>query len=177
MKTIYSNICDASNYKPIYKINENQYAVVIEKVFIENKLKETMKSSKGKQPADMCSFNYMVFNGQPTITEIKNAYENYVNSLVENRIVNDFVYEGTQVNLSKENQINYKSAYDLAMQTNGANLPYKIRCKLNGKPQYLVFENTIEFTKFYVAMNKHIQNCLEDGWNKKDTMDYSIYVQ
>ena len=178
MKTIYSNICDILDYKPIYKTKEGKYAVVVEKVFVEDKLQSSKtKLQKDKKPAGIYSFNYMIFDGKPTTAEIKVAYEDYINSLVENRIVNDFVYEGNHVNLSKENQINYKSAYDLAMQTNGANLPYKIRCKLNGKPQYLVFENTIDFTKFYVAMSKHIQNCLEDGWNKKDTMDYSIYVQ
>ena len=77
--------------------------------------------------------------------------------------------------MTKENQINYKASYDLAIQSGGKNLPIRIKATKNGKVEYMVFFTIAEVEDFYLAVNRHINNCLEDGWQKKDAIDYSVY--
>lgn len=166
MKPIYSNTCNILDYKPVYKVGKN-YAVCFNNTSI---------MSKGHNDR-ICMYNYIVFDSKPSLVEIKEAFEEMFNKSTENMITNNFVYDGNNISLTKENQMNYKAAYDLAMQTNGANLPYKIKASKNGVRNYIIFENTVEFTQFYVAMNKFINKCLEDGWAAKDAIDYSVYVQ
>ena len=179
MKPIFSNTCKITDYKPVYKLG-NSYAICFNCVPLkaEKYQGKYAKYSKNIEhvSTDLVMYNYMVFDLMPSITEIKAEYEEYVNSIVSTMITN-FYYDDKQFNLSKENQMNYKAAYDLAVQTNGANLPYKVKCKAGIKQQYLIFNDVNEFTSFYVAINKHINSCLERGWNMKDSIDYSVYVQ
>jgi hypothetical protein len=77
--------------------------------------------------------------------------------------------------LSSENQFNYKSAYDLAIQTNGDSLPVKFKFNDNENVTYYVFENIKDFSDFYLSAIKYIQQCLEDGWVKKDNINWEDF--
>lgn len=179
MKPVYSNTCKITEYKPVHKLGDS-YAICFNCVSLKTEKYQGKYAKYSKKPelvsSDMVTYNYMIFDSMPSVATIKSEYEEYVNSIVSSMIVN-FYYDGKKFNLTKENQMNYKSAYDLAVQTNGANLPYKVKCKSGIKQQYLIFNDVNEFTSFYVEVNKHVNKCLELGWNMKDSIDYSVYVQ
>ena len=79
--------------------------------------------------------------------------------------------------LSSENQFNFKCAYDLAYQTEGASLPakYKLGEDGNGQPIYFVFEDLETFGDFYLSAIEWIQTCINEGWEIKDSIDHSVY--
>lgn len=114
------------------------------------------------------------FDHKPTIDEIKNAILTWHNQEIDKKILSGFVWRQIPVWLSTENQFNYKSAYDLAVQTNGASLP--VTFKFGGdEPVYHKFESLEELSGFYVSFMQHIQNTLETGWQMKDTFDLKLY--
>ena len=75
----------------------------------------------------------VVFNtkksGKPTLDQVKQAIFDDINSRTDAKIVSGFVWtpkaggDPIPVWLSTENQFNFKSAYDLAVQKDGATLP------------------------------------------------------
>lgn len=69
------------------------------------------------------------FNHQPTIEEVKNIITEYYNHITNQKILTGFSFQGNAVRLSTENQFNYKTAYELAVQTNGATLRIRNRVK------------------------------------------------
>lgn len=178
MKTVYSNNCKISDYNPIYKQDSN-YVVCFNKYpsIITTKVLRNGRYENEKATSTNCGYNYILFDHKPNVEEIKKEFNDIINESISKKIKRGFIYDGKRIHLTKENQMNYKTNYDLAIQTYGQNLPYKIKCENNGKTEYLVFETTAEFTKFYLDMNKHINNCLEEGWKRKDSIDYSQYVQ
>ena len=77
--------------------------------------------------------------------------------------------------LSTENQFNYKAAYDLAVQTNGANLPQVFKFGSTENPEYYKFETVEELTDFYIKATTYINQCLAVGWAKKDSINWDEY--
>ena len=98
-----------------------------------------------------------------------------------NKILNDFVWVYDNVSypvwLSSENQFNYKAIYDLAIQTNGKNLPVMFKFGTVEEPVYYTFNTIEELNDFYLKSTKFIQQTLEDGWKEKDTFDFSPYMK
>jgi hypothetical protein len=80
-----------------------------------------------------------------------------------------------QVWLSSENQFNYKAAYDLAIQTNGANLPIKFKFGSTEDPIYYTFESIGDLQDFYISAMNFINTTLNEGWNKKDSINWEDY--
>ena len=73
-------------------------------------------------------FDYRhVFDHKPTKEELKNVIEEHINSMTDEKILTGYVWNGKPVWLSKESQFNFKAAYDLAVQKDGANLPVKFK--------------------------------------------------
>lgn len=179
MKTIFNSKISVSNYKPIYKANGKWYVCFGYKEIMEQ-AKPVLKNgryvkSNGLSSTGKCSYSYFVYDEKPLPIVIKDDIEEYINNYISNKIVNDFVWEGNNVHLTRENQMNYKASYDLAMQSGGQNLPIKIKTTKNGKTEYLVFFTIDELSNFYIAMNKYVNDMLEKGWNMKDSIDYSVY--
>ena len=56
-------------------------------------------------------------------SQIKDFILSEMNKRIDEKIVSGFIWNEMPVWLSTENQFNYKAAYDLAVQTGGANLP------------------------------------------------------
>lgn len=115
------------------------------------------------------------FDHHPTEEELRATVVAWSNDQTDEKILSGFSYEGEQVWLSSENQFNYKSAYDLAYQTNGATLPVKFKFGTDTEPRYHTFESLEELTTFYVATMKHVQNALTEGWERKDAFDIGEY--
>ena len=115
------------------------------------------------------------FGHRPTKDEVKSLVIAWYNAKVDEAILSGFTYEDMPVWLSAENQFNYKSAYDLAVQTTGATLPVTFKFGTDGQPQYRKFETLDELTDFYVKAMAYIQTTLATGWKEKDAIDWSAY--
>lgn len=115
------------------------------------------------------------FGHKPTDGEIRATVISWYNGQTDTAILSGFSYKDTPVWLSSENQFNYKSAYDLAVQTSGATLPVTFKFGTDTEPVYRTFETLEELTDFYTAAMKHIRSALADGWKKKDAFDINLY--
>ena len=115
------------------------------------------------------------FLHKPTIQEIKDIILAWMNSEIDEQILSGFEWNGMKVWLSSENQFNYKAAYDLAVQTNGANLPVVFKFGTTENPTYYTFTSIEELQGFYVSAMNYINLVLNEGWARKDAMDWSEY--
>ena len=159
-------ITDLKNkYIPIYKKN-GIYTISWDYVEIEEESGDTI----------IASWTYEKFSDLPSLEYIKQMINDYYNKQTDYKIVSGFKWKEKSVWLSSENQFNFKAAYDLAKQTDGANLPVMFKIgEEDGDPIYYTFETIEELQEFYLAAMNHIQQCLEDGWKKKDSIDWSVY--
>ena len=114
------------------------------------------------------------FNHRPTEDEIKKTVVDWINAQTDEAILSGFEWNGMPVWLSSENQFNYKAAYDLAVQTDGATLPVTFKFG-NEEPCYHTFDTVEELTDFYTKAMLHIQHTLADGWKKKDAFNVEQY--
>ncbi len=117
------------------------------------------------------------FDHRPTADEILSVVFEYYNNQTDNIILSGCMYEGNLVWLSRENQFNYKAAFDRAWQTNGKSLPIKVKLGTDKSPVYRDFNSLNELTDFYTTCMQHIQTTLESGWRKKDEFNLSLYVE
>lgn len=115
------------------------------------------------------------FLGKPSIEVIKSVIMGWYNEQINKAILSGFVYEDKLVWLSTENQFNYKVVYDLAVQTKGATLPVVFKFGTDEQVQYQIFGTLDELTDFYTKAMNHVQDTLTDGWEKKDSVDLSLY--
>lgn len=121
------------------------------------------------------SYYEQQFIGKPTIEKVKEIVLSGINAVIDEKILSGFVWNGMEVWLSSENQFNYKAAYDLAVQTNGANLPVRFKFGTTEKPVYYTFNTVEELSNFYMSAMSYINACLEEGWAKKDAINWSEY--
>ena len=116
------------------------------------------------------------FSHKPTIDEIKNVILSWMNKKIDEKIVSGFEWNGMSVWLSTENQFNYKAAYDLAVQTNGANLPIMFKFGSTENPQYYTFKQLDELTDLYFKAMEYINTQLAIGWFEKDSINWEPYM-
>lgn len=121
------------------------------------------------------SFLEKDFSHKPTIEEVKDFVLGVENAKIDERILGGFIWKDMPVWLSSENQFNYKAAYDLAVQTNGASLPVTFKFGATEEPIYHEFTTVAELTDFYTQAMAHVNSVLADGWAKKDALDWSEY--
>lgn len=114
-------------------------------------------------------------NHKPTMDEVKNIVLAGMNAVIDQQILEGFEWNGMAVWLSSENQFNYKAAFDLAAQTNGANLPVMFKFGTTQEPVYHTFYSVDELMDFYTKAMAYINGVLAEGWTKKDAMDWSEY--
>lgn len=120
---------------------------------------------------DMAS---IVTDHEPELRDVVNAVNNFINAKTDEKILSGFVWRENPVWLSSENQFNFKCAYDLAYQTQGASLPatYKLGEDKDGTPIYFEFKDLETFSDFYLGCIVWIQKCINEGWKEKDSIDY-----
>lgn len=114
------------------------------------------------------------YDHEPTKDELKKDIDGLINASTDSAILDGFKWNGKRVWLSTENQMNFKAAYDLAVQTNGATLPVKFKLgeDSEGAPVYHTFTALSAFSDFYTKAVSHVVGCLAEGWQKKDGVDY-----
>ena len=115
------------------------------------------------------------FDHKPTSDEIRSIIVKFYNNQVDEKILSGFRWKDMPVWLSTENQFNYKASFDLAMQTNGSNLPVRFKFGTDEEPQYHDFTTIDELSEFYVAAMSFINKTLQDGWKAKDNIDLKVY--
>lgn len=126
---------------------------------------------------DLVSFLYKQIQGhKPTISEVKEIILSWMNAEIDKKILEGFEWKGMSVWLSSENQFNYKAAYDLAVQTGGANLPVVFKFGTTEEPVYYEFKTVDELSSFYMGAMNYINTTLNDGWKVKDAFDWSPYT-
>lgn len=118
--------------------------------------------------AQQATYYEVQFNHEPTEQEQKDTYDKIINQIVQETILSGFRWNGYTVWLSQTNQQNYKAAADIALQTDGQNLPFTAKFE-NDKNETIFynFTTTKELTQFYYEVNNFIQQTLQQGWNKK----------
>lgn len=123
------------------------------------------------------SFVEKEFLYKPSMKEIKDTVLGWMNEQIDARIVSGFVWRDMAVWLSSENQFNYKAAYDLAVQTNGATLPTVFKFGTTEEPVYYKFDTLEELSDFYLKAMKYINEQLAIGWYEKDNVDWDGYLE
>ena len=116
-------------------------------------------------------------SGKPSVEQVKGIILDAMNKEVDQKILSGFVWKEMPVWLSSENQFNYKAAYDLAFQTNGASLPTVFKFGDTENPVYYKFDTLDELQDFYVKAMTYINEQLAIGWAKKDAIDWSVYEE
>jgi hypothetical protein len=115
------------------------------------------------------------FNKKLSHDEIKTFITEFYNKKIDEKILMGMVWKGMKIWLSSENQFNYKAAYDLAVQTNGKNLPVMFKFGETNEPIYYTFQTIEELSDFYMSSMQFIQMTLEEGWRLKDSINWEEY--
>ena len=117
------------------------------------------------------------YDHKPTKTELKEDITQLIDGITDSKILQGFRWNEVSVYLSKENQMNFKAAFDLNMQTGGLMLPVKFKLgeDTEGNAVYHTFENMEDFTDLYTSAVSYINQCLNEGWAEKDSLDMSSY--
>jgi len=122
-------------------------------------------------------------NAQLNLQMVKDAIIADINARTDEKIVGGLVWtpqaggDPIHVWLSTENQFNFKSAYDLAVQKQGATLPvtFKMGEDEEGNPVYHTFETMEDADDFYLHAMSYIKTTLAAGWSEKDSIDWTPY--
>lgn len=125
---------------------------------------------------DTYKWYYFILTHKPSIVEIKDTINTYINEQIKKAITENFIWNGMKIKLSLENQIDYKLLFDTTMIQNGTNLPEKLKFKSNGETIYYEIDNIDEFKDFIIQMNNHIRNCVKIGYDMKESIHYEEYV-
>lgn len=178
---IINNYSKIDEYMPIIKLADNEYVINFDKKdILTRKYKEVNGISVETDDfisSGNCSYKSFIIKKKLTPIQIVNLIQNVIDDETSYNIINLFKWNGYSIYLSKENQMNYKNALDLAIMTNGESLPITFKFKKDGKTAYYTFDTVNELKDFYMAINKHINSCLETGWQRKDAVvaeDYKI---
>ena len=108
---------------------------------------------------------------KPTNADIHSAIIEHVNAATDAKILSGLTWNGCPVWLSTENQLNSEVAYNRAVRTQGASLPVTFKLgERDGTPVYHTFATVSEMESFHDAVAEHIQRCVADGWQRKDSI-------
>lgn len=130
-----------------------------------------------KVETDVATWTEAMIYPKPNLNEVKTFILGAINRNTDKKILSGFKWKDMSVWLSSENQFNYKAAYDLAFQTNGASLPTVFKFGTTESPVYYKFDNLEELTDFYIKALTYINEQLAIGWYKKDNIDWSAYEE
>lgn len=124
-------------------------------------------TADGKKNAFWHEVTFFKKKGIPTLEQAKQAVIQDINDRVKTAIISGFSYEGNPVWLSQENQLNFSQAVTPAT--------LKIGEEQDGTPIYKTFSDAAELKAFNDACSLWRQQCLTEGYQKKDGMDWAPY--
>ena len=116
-------------------------------------------------------------NAQLNLQMVKDAIIADIDAQTDEKILDgyEFTPDGEEqpitVWLSKESQTNFSEAHRLQI------VPVKFKLNENEdkQPIYHTFETFEELNRFYVGGVAYINQCLNEGWARKDSIDWTPY--
>lgn len=125
---------------------------------------------------------------QLTLQIVKDAILGDINAQTDEKILKECPWTvlhgddaGKHVTLwlNAENQRNYSEEQRVALMTNGANLPAKVKVSENEDKTvvYDIFETLEEITQFYLVGVNFIKTTIDEGWARKDAIDWTPYEE
>ena len=113
-----------------------------------------------------------------TFQDVKNAILDDINAQTDYKILTGLVWNDKPVWLSTENQFNFSEG-ERKTKDNPSILPvtYKIGQDENENPVYYTFTTVEEITDFYDTCFAYINQCLNEGWQRKDSIDWEPYKE
>lgn len=127
------------------------------------KIETTSKIIISSDPEFLKQYGYEVYVYQPRELSIEEKIQNaieIINKNTDEKILNEFVWNGEEFYLTIENQTNFANLF---IAKDYITYPQTIKTK-NG---YFVLNNKEEVTEFYLAGVTFIKECLEAGWQEK----------
>jgi len=114
---------------------------------------------------------------KPTMAEVREFVFGVINAQTDEKILSGMTWGTKPVWLSEENQKNFSEAQRVAQMMPEAILPvtFKLGENAEGEPVYHEFTTAEELTQFYLTTVGYINACLQEGWQKKDTFDFTPY--
>ena len=179
------------NYNPIQIIGDKVYKICWDKADMQDSIyaeltpEEQAKEDSGEyvertiigyKDTNYCMFMMEYLYGDITINDIKNLIINWYDAEIKNKIITGMKYEGNNVYLSSENQHNFSDMQRIVNE-DSSNLPIttKIGEIDNTHPIYYTFNTVEEVNEFCNAIYNYITQCRQEGWQKKDNIDWSEY--
>ena len=104
---------------------------------------------------------------KPTMEEEIEKSVETINKETDERILNDFVWNGNEFYLSLENQFNFKNLYDLREIKE-----YPITIKT--KTSFTTLNDVHDVEEFYLAGVLFVEECLKEGWKRKAEAEEKI---
>lgn len=132
---------------------------------------------------DLCEWYEVYFYKKQTsslnLQMVKDAIIADIDARTEARILNGYSFtfdnseEPTVIWLSRENQTNYSEAHRIGVVP----VTFKINEDENKQAIYHTFVEFDELDRFYKGGVAYIRQCLIDGWQEKDGIDWSPYEE
>ena len=131
------------------------------------------------EDGDIVSFIETKFPYKPTLQEIKDFVLSVIDAQTDAKILNsyEFTPDGSEepivVWLSKESQTNFSEAHRLKFVP----VKFKLNETDDKQPIYHTFETFAELDRFYTGGVQYINQCLNEGWQRKDSIDWTPYEE
>lgn len=137
------------------------------------------KVDDGENNAFWHEITFYKKQGVPTFEQVKQAVFEDINRQTDEKILTGFVWNEINVWLSEENQRNFSEAQRIAIFSPESIMPVKFKLGEDeeGNPVYHEFETANELTDFYMHAVAFINQCLAEGWMRKDNIDWTPYEE
>ena len=118
------------------------------------------------------------FAYKPSMDEVKEFVIGVIDAQTDAKILNGYQFtpdgaeEPVTVWLSKESQTNFSEAHRLQLVP----VKFKLNEDENRQPIYHTFETFGELDRFYKGGVAWINQCLNEGWQAKDSFDWTPYL-
>lgn len=165
-----------TKYKEIDEFGENKHLVRWDYMAAkEVALDDDGQPTGEEKETDYATWMVEVVSGAITKKRLQTLFNDYYNKQTDEKILTGYIWNDNAVWLSSENQFNYKAAYDLAVQTEGASLPVTFKFGSDDEPVYHEFTSLDELKEFYQGAMAWVNQCLAEGWKEKDGIDWAKY--
>ena len=142
-----------------------------------------LKRLEGENPHDLYEWYEIYFyKKQMTawgLDAVKQAIINDIDAQTDAKILNGYQFtpdgaeEPITVWLSEENQRNFSEAQRLQIIP----VKFKLNETEDKQPIYHTFETFEELDRFYKGGVQYINQCLQEGWQRKDSVDFTPYEE
>ena len=177
-------IIQKADYRPVTRIDGQRVKLMFKTEDVKKPIYKTDEYDEHGLPVidhyedtDYCNVLVEYYRGVRTEAAMRKLIEDWYNPEIDAKILTGFIWKDKPVYLSAENQRNFSEGQRMA-EKDPSILPitYKIGQYGDGSPAYHTFDTFEELDGFYRQAFGYINQCLNEGWQKKDSFDWSLYV-